>query len=399
MGLRKILHLDLDAFFCAVEELRRPDLAGKAFAVGGRPEERGVVSSCSYAARMLGVHSALPMSQALRLCPELMVLPPNHAAYREQSENVMAILGEQTALVEQLSVDEAFMDLSDLPEAGEVLARVLQRSILERLKLPCSIGVATNKLLAKTATDVGKGRQHGPTPPCAIEVVTPGQEAAYLASLPVKALWGVGPKTAERLVRLNIHSIGDLARVPEAELVRQFGQTGRDLFRHARGIDDRPVAPERSEQSISRETTFERDIARPDIVRDMLRSLSEDVARTLREKDLCAGTVRLKIRWSDFTTHTRQVSLSQPTDQDGVIYQSALKLLDTIWTDGRPVRLIGVGGARLRTAAHQLTLWDTPNEKERRLLDALDILRQRFGDNAVVSGRILRKFKPGDTKR
>lgn len=391
MATRKILHLDLDAFFCAVEELRQPELRGTAFAVGGRPDERGVVSSCSYPARLKGVHSAMPMGQALRQCPGLRVVSPNFSAYREYSHQVMAILHEQTGLVEQLSIDEAFLDLSDLPRPGIELAQMLQEQINRRVRLPCSIGVATNKLMAKIANDVGKSRNRSESPPNAIEVVPPGQEAAYLAPLPVRTLWGVGPKTAARLNELGIKTIGDLTRMTEAAMVRQFGQSGRDMFYHARGLDDRPVTIERGAKSISQEITFDRDCRSATALYDTLRSLGKEVAQSLREKHLCAGTIRLKIRWSDFSTHTRQVTLPQPTDQDGIVIQAAEDLLHSIWTDGRPVRLIGVGAARLGPAAHQLSLWDTPDQKERRLLSALDSLRERFGDDAVVNAKALER--------
>ena len=397
MSTRKIIHLDLDAFFCAVEELRQPDLRGKPFAVGGRPNERGVVSSCSYAARQCGVHSAQPMAQALRLCPDLLVVAPNQDAYREMSVQVMAILHDWTGLVEQLSIDEAFLDVSDLPQPGLELARALQSQIRDRLGLPCSLGVATNKLVAKTATDVGKGKHRGSTPPSAVEVVPPGQEAAFLAPLSAQALWGVGPKTAARLAELGIHTIGDIARLPDAVLARQFGQAGREMGQHARGIDERPVVPERSARSISQEVTFDRDVSNPDYLYDTLRKLSEEVARSLRQKDLCAGTIRLKLRWPDFTTLSRQVSFDQPVDQDRIIYEAALSLFSSVWTVGRAVRLSGVGAARLVESAHQLTLWDTPDQKERRLLDALDTLRERFGDDIVRSGRTLKK--PGRAKK
>jgi DNA polymerase-4 len=392
MSYRKILHLDLDAFFCAVEELRNPALQGKPFAVGGKPQERGVVSSCSYAARQCGVRSALPMAQALRLCPDLQVIPSNFAAYREMSEQVMNILRQRTALVEQLSIDEAFLDLSDLPQSGLELAQELQREIFDRLRLPCSLGVASNKLLAKTATDVGKARHRGITPPMAIEVVRNGEEAAYLAPLPAQALWGVGPKTAARLTELGIHTIGDVARLPEALLTRQFGQAGREMLQHARGIDERPVTTDRTARSISSETTFDRDVSDPVVLHHTLRAQSEEVARSLRQKNMCAGTIRLKIRWPDFTTLTRQVSLPQPVDQDRVIYAAVMGLLRATWTDGRAVRLIGVGAAHLSDRAHQLSLWDTPDEKERRLLEALEDLRERFGDDIVQSGRAVKNW-------
>ncbi len=209
----KIMHLDLDAFFCAVEEQRDASLVGKPFAVGGKPSERGVVASCSYAARQSGVHSAMPMARAVKLCPGLLVVPARHGVYSAVSRQVMARLHNLTGLVEQISIDEAFMDVSDLPEPGLVLAQRLQATIREELSLPCSIGVATNKLVAKMATDVGKASRRGGQPPNAIQVVPPGQEAAFLAPLPIQALWGVGPKTAARLNELGVRTVGDLANL------------------------------------------------------------------------------------------------------------------------------------------------------------------------------------------
>jgi DNA polymerase IV len=391
MAPRKIIHLDLDAFFCAVEELRQPDLRGRAFAVGGRPQERGVVASCSYAARMQGVHSAMPMGRALSMCPGMLIVSPHYDAYRSTSEQVMEILNDRTALVEQISIDEAFLDVSDLPQTSFQVAQELQQAIRAQLNLPCSLGVATSKLLAKTATDVGKGRHRGPTPPCAIEVVPPGEEAAYLDPLPVRMLWGIGPKTAVKLADLGIRTIGDVARLPEAILVRHFGQNGRDMSRHARGIDDRPVVTERAARSISSEVTFDRDVSSRDVLIDTLHRLSEEVSRSLRQKGLCAWTVRLKIRWPDFTTHTRQLSFSQPADQERAIYEAASGLFYSIWSPGQPVRLIGVGAARLVERAHQLSLWDTPDQKEQRLQSALDKLQARFGETVVRKGPITKK--------
>ncbi|HEX9018972.1 MAG TPA: DNA polymerase IV [Anaerolineaceae bacterium] len=395
MTTRKILHLDLDAFFCAVEELRDPSLRGKAFAVGGLPEHRGVVSSCSYAARQYGVHSAQPMGQAMRLCPNLLIIAPHYNAYREMSEKVMAILRQRTAMIEQISIDEAFLDLTDLPQPGLAIAQELQREIREQLGLPCSLGVAANKLLAKIATDTGKAKHRGPTPPCAVEVVPPGQEAAYLAPLPARALWGVGPKTAAKLAEMGIHTIGEIASLPEALLARHFGQNGHEMSQHARGLDDRPVVSERAARSISQEVTFERDVSSPAVLLDTLRTLSEAVARSVREKKLCAGTIRLKIRWPDFTTLSRQVSFDQPVDQDSVFYEAAVSLFRSVWSEGRPVRLIGVAATRLTAQARQLSLWDTPDQKERRLLDALDDLRDRYGKDVVRSGRAIRRPKRG----
>ena len=207
--LRKIIHLDLDAFFCAAEELKDPSLRGTAFAVGGRPETRGVVSSCSYAARQHGVRSAMPMARAIRLCPGLTVVPPRHGYYSELSDQVMQRIGDLTPLVEPLSIDEAFLDVSDLPDPPREIAQRLQARIFEELHLPASLGAASNKLVSKIATDVGKAANRGPNAPMAITVVPPGEEAAFLAPLPVEALWGVGPKTAAHLNQFGIHTIGD----------------------------------------------------------------------------------------------------------------------------------------------------------------------------------------------
>jgi DNA polymerase-4 len=385
--LRKILHLDLDAFFCAVEEKLDPSLRGKAFAVGGRPEERGVVASCSYAARRFGVHSAMPMARALKLCPDLQVIASRHRLYGQESRQVMARLQDLTPLVEQISIDEAFMDVTDLPEPGERLARRLQAQIRDELSLPSSLGVATNKLLAKTATDVGKAANRGDSPPYAITVVPPGEEAAFLAPLPVQALWGVGPKTAERLAELSIRTIGDLARCPETELVHLFGKLGRELSERSHGIDDRPVVVWREAKSISQETTFARDVSSMDVLLETLRELSENIGKQLRKEGLCASTVRLKIRWPDFTTLTRQATVNPGTDQDSEVYATALRLFESVWHQNQPVRLIGVGASNLGPPIRQLSFWDSNWEKEKRLLEAVDRLKARFGEKAVQRGK------------
>lgn len=384
---RKILHLDLDAFFCAVEELHDPTLRGKPFAVGGRPEERGVVSSCSYAARRFGVRSALPMARAIRICPGLIVVSPQHRVYGEFSEQVMERLGQITPLIEQVSIDEAFLDVSDLPEPGEELAQRLQNQIRDELDLPCSLGVATNKLVAKIATDVGKKAHRGEGPPRAITVVPAGQEAAFLNPLPADMLWGVGPKTAVKLAELGIHTIGDIARWPGDDLIRRFGENGRELSRHARGIDDRPVVTEHAVKSISQEVTFARDISDDRALEGSLRDLAAQVGRRLRRADLAGATVKIKIRWPDFTTLTRQVTLAQPTDQDEEIAVTAFDLLAKVRPKGKAVRLIGVGVSGLCEPLRQLELWGEAAEKGRRLQATLDALHERFGDKAIRRGK------------
>ena len=383
---RKILHLDLDAFFCAVEEQRDPALQGRPFAVGGRPESRGVVASCSYAARQFGIHSAMPMARAVKQCPELIIVPSRYRAYQDASRQVMARLHQLTPLVEQLSIDEAFLEVSDLPQPAETIARRLQTTINHELHLPCSLGVATNKLVAKIANNIGKAAIKSDQPPNTVKIVPAGQEAAFLAPLPVTELWGVGPKTADRLSQLGIRTIGELAGWSEADLVRRFGKLGHDLARRAQGLDDRPVETEHEAKSISQETTFARDISDGTVLRRTLRRLSEQVGRRLRQKGLNGTTVKVKLRWTDFTTLTRQTTLDHPTSLDGEIYAAASQLFDQTWPPGKRVRLVGVGVSGFDTPAYQLGLWDSDPEQDHRLQDTLDGLRARFGDQAVKRG-------------
>lgn len=386
---RAILHLDLDAFFCAVEEQRDPSLAGKPFAVGGRPEERGVVASCSYAARQYGIHSAMPMSQALRRCPALIIVPSHFAAYRAASAEVMARLKALTPLVEQISIDEAFLDVTALETPGTILARQLQRAIREELALPCSLGVATNKLVAKIATDVGKAGAKTGAAPYALCIVPPGTEAAFLAPLPTRALWGIGPRTAERLAALGIHTIGELARTPVLDLIRRFGKYGTDLAKHARGEDERPIQVTHIAKSLSKERTFAQDVQEETLLRRTLQEQAGEVARALQRKGFRGATITLKLRWADFTTLTRQISLPAPTDQEAIITSAALRLFAQTWQAGRPVRLIGVGVSGFRSESAQMSLWEmiTPVEEKRQQVEAaLAQVRARFGEEVVRWG-------------
>ena len=393
---RKILHLDLDAFFCAVEEQHDSSLRRKPFAVGGHPSGRGVVASCSYAARKYGVRSAMPMARALQLCPELIVVSSRHGHYGEISRKVVSHLYDLTNLVEQISIDEAFLDVSDLRPSGEEIARRLQAIIWNEEGLPSSLGVATNKLVAKIANDVGKRSVQSDDPPMAIQVVPPGQEAAFLAPLPVEALWGIGPKTAARLKALAVETIGDVACLSEQELGYLFGKHGRSLAKRARGIDDRPIAASHQTKSISRETTFSENISEKARLCHRLRELSESVGRRTRRASIRGTTVKLKLRWADFSTLTRQTTLDEPTDQDAEIYRAALALFETTWKEGQPVRLIGVGISGLRDPVRQLSLWGTPSEEQDRLQKALDSVRERFGRGALRHASDL--FWEGDEK-
>jgi len=390
---RTILHLDLDAFFCAVEEIRNSELRGKAFAVGGQPNERGVVASCSYAARKMGVRSAMPMSRAIRLCPGLIIVPSRHRVYGEVSRQVMAILHDTTGLVEQISIDEAFLDISDIRDEPEGIARGLQTHIRDELHLPSSIGIASNKLMAKIATEVGKAaalqriKALGlAEPPNAVTVVPFGEEAAFLSPLPADMLWGVGPKTFQRLADLGIHTIGDIAKWPENELVRLFGENGRDLARHAKGIDNRPIVTERETKSISQEVTFSVDVRDDKILQKTIREHASRVASQLRKQELAGSTIKLKIRWPDFTTLTRQTTLGHRTDQENEIAKAALDLMNSVRKPNQAVRLIGVGVSGLGQPVRQLGLWDLDSEKSRKLQEALDVLRKKYGNDVIHKG-------------
>ena len=273
---------------------------------------------------------------------------------------------------------------------ARIIARQLQQEINTELGLPCSIGIASNKLISKIANDVGKAASHSGKPPNAITNVPAGQEAEFLAPLPVERLWGVGPKTAERLSQIGITSIGDLARSSENELVHIFGKTGSYLYRHSHGIDDFPLVTYHEPKSISQETTFVKDVSDEQHLRQTLRELSENVGKQLRKEGYSALTIWLKLRWPNFTTLTRQVTLPSPTNQDIQIISASLLLFEKVWKSGNPVRLLGVGVSGLCSPVRQLSLWDDLTEKSghksRQLQDALDEVRQRFGRRAIRRG-------------
>ena len=347
---RAIVHLDLDAFFAAVEVLENPALAGKPVLVGGL--KRGVVSAASYEARAFGVRSAMPMYKALKLCPTAVVLPPRHRLYWEASRRVMAILHQTSPLVEQMSIDEAYLDLTSRvagwDEAVDA-ARRLQRRVAEETSLSSSLGVATNKLVAKVASEQNK--------PGGLTAVRPGTEADFLAPLPVRVLWGVGPVTERKLATIGVTNVGELAHLPAAELQARLGRHGAELARMAQGIDTRPVVPEHERKSVSHETTFGTDLTEAQALQRELWRLSQLVAQRLGEEGICAGTVAVKLRYADFTTLTRQMSLAVPTDEERTIYRAALVLLRRTWARGQPVRLLGVAARQLSVPAGQLPLF------------------------------------------
>ncbi len=382
---RTIFHLDLDAFFCAVEELRDPKLRGKVFAVAGRPDQRGVVSSASYPARKFGVRNAMPTSQALRLCPRLIVVPHSHGVYGEYSQRVMTLLREYGEDLQQLSVDEAFMDLSGFAPDAQTLALEIQARIQTEIGLPSSIGVAQNKLVAKMASGAAK--------PKGIRVIEPGAEAAFFAPMPVGELWGIGKATVPRLESLGIKTIGDLQRADPAQLRRVFHDHADAAIARARGIDLSAVDPERDVKSISEETTFSRDLRDAEVLHKTLLALSDRVAARLRKNDVHARTVHLKLRWQDFTTVTRQSTLSAPTQLGDDVFGAAEKLFRAAWKRGELVRLLGVGVSGL-SAGVQFGLFDeSVREEKLQLARTLDQLEAQYGKDVVKRASLTRKKK------
>lgn len=389
-SIRRILHIDLDAFFCAVEELRKPDLLGKPFAVGGSPDQRGVVASCSYAARKYGVRSAMPMSQAVRMCPHLIIVRGHYQEYSSFSSQVMERLRKLTDQVEQISIDEAFLDITNLPEPSQFVAERIQTQIRTELGLPCSIGIASNKLVAKMATNYGKSNAaHPDKPPNAIHIVPPGTEKDFLAPLPIEALWGVGPKTAERFTELNITTVGDILKIPEEVITKRFGKWGYLIRRRALGVDERPLSLEHKAKSVSNEKTFAKDVRDEETLLDTIQQLSNRVSNRLVKKHLQGTTIKIKLRWSDFTTLTRQTTLKQPTNNLQLIYDTAIILLRKEWKPGQAVRLIGVGVSGL--TPEQLSLWDSHESSletkiDQDLSSAITDLREKYGDQVLTWG-------------
>jgi len=384
--MRKILHVDLDAFFCSVEELLDPSLKGKAFATGGTSDGKGVITSCSYAARLRGVRSALPTKKALRLCPDLIIVKGNYEYYSQYSKRVMNILQNITPLVEPISIDEAFLDVSDLPQEPKSIAIDIQIKIQKETGLPCSIGAASNKLVAKIANNIGKSNHRKPTAPMAIKVIVVGQEASFLKNLPIREMWGIGPKSEKILHKVGVETIGDIQCIRIDKLEKIMGGFAFILKKRAMGMDDRPVGHDESVKSISNERTFFDHLKQKSEITLVIKNLSEKVGQRLRRRELSGRTIRLKIRWPNFDTITRQLTLSQPTNHDSVIFSSANDLFEKVWAEGNRVRLIGVGVSKLESDIHQLSLLDKDYKKEKLLLEAMDDLQERFGKRIIYKG-------------
>lgn len=388
---RTILHLDLDAFFVSVELLDKPHLRGQPVAVGGSADSRGVISSASYEARKFGVRSALPTKRALQLCPDLILLSGNHAKYGEHSRRIMAMLHTITPQIEQLSIDEAFLDITGtelLHGSPDRLAHTLHDRVRDEFGLPCSIGVASNKLVAKIATEKAK--------PNNVLIIPLGEEAAFLAPQPIRALWGVGPKTAEILKAMGIETIRQIAAARSDVLARRLGQHGAaELIRRARGLDDSPVETDLQAKQISQEITFARDVADAQQLRVTLLELSEGVGAHLRESGQGARTIAIKLRYGDFSTFTRQTTLPQPIELDQPIFEAAWALFEANWTR-RPIRLLGVAARQFALMAQQLDLFTPRDDRLERLTHAVDEIRDKFGDSALKRASTLRRTSRRD---
>ena len=380
---RTILHVDMDAFYAAVEQLDRPELRGKPILVG-HDGLRGVVTTASYEARPFGCRSAQPMAVAKRLCPQAIVVPVRLARYHEVSAQVFDILNDFTPLIEPLSVDEAFLDCTGsvrLLGDGPTIAREIRRRIHDEVKITASVGVAPNKFLAKLASDLNK--------PDGLTIITRADVDRVLPPLSASKIWGIGPKTAARLKSLAINTIGDIRQVPLQVLVDRFGDEGERYWRLARGIDERPVVSDGEAKSIGHEQTFGTDLTDPEEVRGVLLGQVEQVARRLRRHGLRARSVHLKIRDGAFRTITRATTLSEPTDQTKALWDVSRAMFER-WAGAsfKPVRLIGMSASNLTAAPEQLGLFaDRANEQQKRVDAALDTINAKFGKTAIRRGR------------
>jgi DNA polymerase IV len=395
-----ILLVDLDAFFASVEQLDHPAWRGKPVIVGGDAARHGVVSTASYEARRYGVHSAMPASQAARLCPDAIWAAGRYDRYKEVSNLVMSILHDETPLVQQVSIDEAFVDVTPTRTNREhpvqIASRIQKR--VESLGVTCSIGVGTTKTVAKIASDMDKPR--------GLTIVFPSTEQDFLRPLPVKAMSGVGAAAAERLRASGIETIGDLADAGEARLTRMFGKNGKVMYLRACGLDDAPVAENGEAKSVSAETTFAAHLTKREDVEAAISTLAVKVGRRLRAKSLRGSTISLKVRFHDRSTHSVQQKLSRPTDDELLFGPKLHAMLDKVWNPGTPVLLIGVGVSGFENPeAEQACIFDADelcasvseekpliadNEKRRGLLNATDAVKDRFGENALKYGHQLR---------
>lgn len=380
---RWIVHVDMDAFYASVEQRDNPSLQGKPVIIGG-PNRRGVVSAASYEARRFGVHSAMPVAEAKRRCPEATILPGDHHKYRSVSQSIRAIFYDFTPLVEPLSLDEAFLDVTGMDwlyDHPATIAKQIRERIHKELSLTASAGVAPNKFLAKLASDLKK--------PNGLVVINPGEEANVLDPLPITRLWGVGEKTAQLLHNINIQTIGQLARTNPTILEKQFGRWALDAHQLALGLDDRPVIPESDPKSLGNELTFNTDLICREEIKAHLLALAEQVGQRLRYSNYSGRTITVKLRFIPFETITRGQSLDNPTNLSELLYETACQILDRTNLHC-PIRLVGLTVSNLQPGdASQLSLFSGLEDKRRAVAKAVDALKTKFGNSIITRGRLL----------
>ncbi|MDO8136720.1 MAG: DNA polymerase IV [Candidatus Brocadiales bacterium] len=385
--MRKIIHVDMDAFFASVEELDDPGLRGKAVIVSGSPEGRGVVSSASYEARRYGVHSAMPITRARKLCPQAVFVEARIERYAEVAQELLGIFKKYTPLVEPASLDEAYLDVTDTEAifgGAENIGREIKRRIREEIGLTASIGIGPNKFLAKLASDLRK--------PDGFVVIKDEEKEEVLRDLPVSKILGVGRATENRLHELGIHTIGDLRALPLEALVEEFGRWGEGLYYLSRGVDESPVVTDWEPKSTGRSVTFERDIKDYGVIRRQLYQLTEEVTSTLRDMGLRAKTITIKIRYSNFKTITRSTTLDTPTDLTETIWRYVDALLrERVDLEDKAVRLVGVTLSNLTVAEtlEQLHLFQDQEVKAQRLQEATDQIKEKLGEGSIKKGFLL----------
>ena len=381
-----IMHIDLDAFFVSVEQVLNPELWGKPVVVGGKPKGRGVVAAASYEARVFGLHSAMPLKTASRLCPQAIFIEGSFPKYRDASQKFMIILADFSPFVEPLGLDEAYLDVTGFESIyGSIhqMAVAVKQRVKDELGLCASIGIASGKVVAKVASDLSK--------PDGLLEVPRGEEAAFLAPLLVTRLPGIGKKTERILKGLGVHTVGRLANTPLSTLKSYFGVSGAVLYRSANGIDDSKVElPDGAVKSISRETTFDKDTRDRLLLKATLRYLSERVGADLRRRGKQVKCVTLKLRFADFTTITRSHTLPQATDGDQTIFDTGVWLLNrAIALEKQPFRLVGIGVSNLVESGRQVAMLDSSAQRLEQLNKAIDSIRTKYGFTAIQTGRTL----------
>ncbi len=379
---RCIFHVDLDAFFVSVEQALRPKLKGKPLIVGGDPERRGVVASASYEARRFGIHAGMPLSKARRLCPQAILMKADFARYRAASNRFMEVLADFSPDIQPLGLDEAYLDVTGCTEpygSPRQLALTMKERVKRELKITASVGIATCKVVAKIASDLCK--------PDGLLEVAPGEEEAFLAPLPVAKLPGVGQKTEQALAAMRITTIGELASLPVDTVRRRLGAPGAVLHSYARGIDDREVEAPGEAQSISQELTFARDTLDRDFLEATLHNLCQEVCQELRSQSKRAKCVAIKLRYADFKTITRQMTLQEASEVTPVVSATARQLLGKALSEqSKRVRLIGIRVSRLVGEDRQLSMLDSSAKKPERLDEAIDRIRSKYGRAAIKTG-------------